>query len=165
MFAKFITFSRWLLYLLPVFVCLGTTAIGTNNVYAQGGWTLPAGFVQEPVAQKLDGPTAFAFASDGRIFITQKSGVVRVWQNGALLPENFVGISTEVIGGDFYTGTSYPAAYRNAYFFGDYVAGKLWVMNMTSDIAGLVQISMGPDGNLYIFSVQAGTLYRLRGQE
>ncbi len=37
-----------------------------------------------------------------------------------------------VTGGIVYTGFSYPAAYRGAYFFGDYAAGKIWTMRIGS---------------------------------
>jgi glucose/arabinose dehydrogenase len=77
-----------------------------------------------------------------------------------------------IIGGDFYTGASFPAEYQGAYFFGDYNVGKIWRLTLTnngaqvsdfaSGFAGLVQISMGPDGNLYVLTVRGGTLYRIR---
>ena len=77
-----------------------------------------------------------------------------------------------IIGGDFYAGTSFPAEYQGAYFFGDYNVGKLWRLTLTNSgaqvndfaggFAGLVQISLGPDGNLYVLTVRGGTLYRIR---
>jgi glucose/arabinose dehydrogenase len=77
-----------------------------------------------------------------------------------------------IIGGDFYTGTSFPAEYQGAYFFGDYNVGKIWRLTLTnngaqvsdfaSGFAGLVQVSLGPDGNLYVLTVRGGTLYRIR---
>lgn len=47
---------------------------------------LPAGFEVETVAGGLTQPTALAFTEDGRIFVTEKAGSVRVIKNGALLP-------------------------------------------------------------------------------
>ncbi len=44
----------------------------------------------------LDRPTSFALLPDGRILIAEKSGVVRVAQDGQLLPDPFIDISTEV---------------------------------------------------------------------
>lgn len=77
-----------------------------------------------------------------------------------------------IIGGDFYTGVNFPAEYRGAYCFGDYNVGKIWMLTTTNNgaqvkefagnFAGLVQISMGPDGNLYVLTVRGGTLYRIR---
>lgn len=77
-----------------------------------------------------------------------------------------------VTGGDFYTGAQFPAAYRNAYFFGEYNTGAIWTIRQTNrrytvelfatGFSGLVQISPGPDGHLYLLSIRAGTLYRIR---
>lgn len=74
--------------------CLSTSGLA---VYAQADQIgLPPGFVAEAITNKLDGPTAFAFAPDGRIYVTQKAGTVRVLQNNQLVPENFIDISQEV---------------------------------------------------------------------
>ena len=76
-----------------------------------------------------------------------------------------------VIGGDFYTGSAFPAEYRGAYFFGDYNVGKIWMLTFgncvqvkefASQYAGVVQISAGPDGNLYVLTARGGMLYRVR---
>jgi glucose/arabinose dehydrogenase len=58
--------------------------------------TLPTGFAGETIVSGLSKATAFAFTGDGRIFIAFKNGFVRVWQNGALLPGNFIDLSSEV---------------------------------------------------------------------
>ena len=41
--------------------------------------TVAPGFTATPIVTGLDGPTAAAFAPDGRLFILQKGGEVRVW--------------------------------------------------------------------------------------
>jgi glucose/arabinose dehydrogenase len=46
---------------------------------------VPTGFQVNTVIAGLNLPTAFAFTTDGRIFIAQKSGAVRVVKNGQLL--------------------------------------------------------------------------------
>ena len=58
--------------------------------------TLPSGFISELVVGGLSAPTAIAFTNDGRMFIAQKSGSVRVVQNGVLLPTPFTDIASEV---------------------------------------------------------------------
>jgi aldose sugar dehydrogenase len=45
------------------------------------------GFRVEVVAQKLEIPWALAFAPDGRIFVTERPGRLRVIENGQLKPE------------------------------------------------------------------------------
>ncbi len=57
---------------------------------------VPSGFTSDPVATGLPFATGIAFAPDGRIFIALKSGVVRVWENGALRPSSFVNLSAQV---------------------------------------------------------------------
>ncbi len=56
----------------------------------------PTGFVEDVIATGLPFATGMAFAPDGRLFITGKAGVVRVWQNGSLLPTPFLDISASV---------------------------------------------------------------------
>jgi glucose/arabinose dehydrogenase len=70
--------------------------LASRPTQAQGGFNLPYGFIQETVVLGLDRPTSFALLPDGRILIAEKSGVVRVAQNGELLPDPFIDISTEV---------------------------------------------------------------------
>ena len=57
---------------------------------------LPSGFTLENVITGLNQGVVFDFSPDGRIFIGQKNGVVRVYQNGALLPTPFADISSQV---------------------------------------------------------------------
>src|SRR5262245_56355867 len=57
---------------------------------------VPSGFIEEVVASNLPFATGIAFAQDGRMFIALKGGVVRVYQNGTLLPTPFLDISSQV---------------------------------------------------------------------
>lgn len=59
---------------------------GTLLFPAFASAALPTGFEIETVTGGLYLPTALAFTSDGRMFIAQKDGTVRVYKNGALLP-------------------------------------------------------------------------------
>jgi glucose/arabinose dehydrogenase len=75
--------------LLMIFV-LSETASGASDV--------PAGFEQERVATGLQSPTAMEFAPDGRLFVAEKSGELRVidFANGGLQQRPFVDISQKV---------------------------------------------------------------------
>ncbi len=55
--------------------------------------TLPSGFSETRVATGLASPTAMAIAPDGRIFVTEKGGTLRVVKNDALLPQPFLSVS------------------------------------------------------------------------
>lgn len=56
---------------------------------------LPAGFREDLVASGLSYPTAMAIAADGRIFVAQKGGGVRVIKDGTPLPKLFAFVDAE----------------------------------------------------------------------
>ena len=43
--------------------------------------TLPSGFVETTVFSGLTNPTVVRFASDGRVFVAEKSGLIKVFDN------------------------------------------------------------------------------------
>ncbi len=58
---------------------------------------LPAQFTQDTViASGLQDPTNMAFAPDGRIFLTEKRGRVRVFKNGTLLTTPLIDLSDRI---------------------------------------------------------------------
>src|SRR4051812_25107860 len=65
-----------------------------KNIQSQ---TFPAGFSQVKVAA-LDDASAMAFAPDGRIFVCQKGGGVRIIKNGNLLAKSFVTLTVDANG-------------------------------------------------------------------
>ena len=62
------------------------------------GATLPAGFAETRIATGLASPTAMAFAPDGRLFVTQQTGALRVIRNGSLLAQPFLTVSVNSSG-------------------------------------------------------------------
>jgi glucose/arabinose dehydrogenase len=60
--------------------------------------TLPTGFVETMFASGLSAPTAMDFAPDGRLFVCQQGGNLRVVKNGALLPAPFMTLSVDSSG-------------------------------------------------------------------
>jgi glucose/arabinose dehydrogenase len=79
-------------------------------------------------------------------------------------------------GGNFFTGTAYPPAYRGAYFFGDYGGGWIGVLRVdendhlipgslrtfATEEHGLVALEIGPDTLLYELNINVGELRRFR---
>ena len=59
------------------------------EAYTVGGAPPPT-FNAVSVASGISNPTAMAFAPDGRLFVCQQTGQLRVIENGALLPTPFV---------------------------------------------------------------------------
>ncbi|MEP7117072.1 MAG: PQQ-dependent sugar dehydrogenase [Acidobacteriota bacterium] len=57
--------------------------------------TLPQDFTESVVASGLESPTTMQFAPDGRLFVLEQAGRVRVIQNGALLDLPFMTLTVE----------------------------------------------------------------------
>ena len=138
--------------------------------------TLPAGFTETQISG-LSSPTAMEIAPDGRIFVCQQGGSLRVIKNGALLPTPFVTLSVDP-GGErgllgiafdpnfatnnflylYYTATTNPRRNRVSRFIADgdvAVPGSetiIWELDpltsATNHNGGAIHF--GPDGKLYI---------------
>ena len=54
-----------------------------------GKLALPPGFVQTRLVSGLTGATAMAVARDGRVFVCEQTGALRVVKGGKLLPQPF----------------------------------------------------------------------------
>jgi glucose/arabinose dehydrogenase len=63
---------------------------------ASGAGRLPDGFVQSRVTGGLTDPTTMAFAPDGRLFVAEQEGILRILENGKLLGTPFLDISSRV---------------------------------------------------------------------
>ncbi len=70
--------------------------VTASNDAAISAQAVPSGFVLEDVVTGLNQGVAFDFAPDGRIFVGEKRGVVRVAENGELKSEPFIDLSDEV---------------------------------------------------------------------
>ncbi|MEC3975163.1 PQQ-dependent sugar dehydrogenase [Amycolatopsis sp. H20-H5] len=81
-----------------------------------------------------------------------------------------------ITGGFVYAGTSYPAAYRGAYFFGDYVTQKVWTARYDAQgnlmqnpaspapftaIGGPVRFAPAANGDVVFADIYSGNLRRL----
>ncbi|MCY7349739.1 MAG: PQQ-dependent sugar dehydrogenase [Cytophagaceae bacterium] len=66
-----------------------------GNVFSQ---TYPTGFSQQQLATGIASPTAMTFAPDGRLFICQQNGTIKIVKNGAMLVTNFGSIPVNTSG-------------------------------------------------------------------
>jgi glucose/arabinose dehydrogenase len=73
-------------------------AAGLLHGMAAAAATLPTGFAETRIATGLSSPTSMAFAPDGRLFVTQQGGALRVIKNGALLSQPFLTLSVNSSG-------------------------------------------------------------------
>jgi glucose/arabinose dehydrogenase len=137
--------------------------------------TLPTGFTESQFGSNLASPTAMAFAPDGRLFVCQQTGQLRVIKNGALLPTPFVSLSVDSSGErgllgiafdpDFssnqfvyvyYTTNVAPIHNRISRFTanGDVAAGAETILVNLDNLSSATNhnggaIHFGPDGKLY----------------
>src|SRR5688572_3281534 len=58
--------------------------------------TVPAGFIDTRVTAGLKSATAMALAPDGRVFVAEQAGNLRVVKDGRLLAQPFVSLNTRI---------------------------------------------------------------------
>src|SRR5687767_9410592 len=86
---------------LALVLATGTLAMGLSvallPVVASPAAANAPGFSDNVVFTGLDGPTAFQFSADGRVFVAEKSGVVKVFDSVSdTTPSVFVDLRTQV---------------------------------------------------------------------
>src|SRR5438067_8942866 len=138
--------------------------------------TLPSGFTETQITG-LSNPTAMTFAPDGRLFICQQGGQLRVVKNGTLLATPFLTVTVDSSGERgllgvafdpnfatnnfiyvYYTVPGSPAHNRVSRFTanGDTaVAGSEFILLNLDNLSTATNhnggaIHFGPDGQLYI---------------
>jgi glucose/arabinose dehydrogenase len=79
----------------PVCIFLFTAILLTHEISAQ---VLPTGFSRVLVANGISNPTVMAFAPDGRIFVAQQNGALRVIKNNTLLATPFISLTVNSSG-------------------------------------------------------------------
>src|SRR5947209_1878095 len=140
--------------------------------------TLPPGFVEAQVGGNLSGsPTAMAFAPDGRLFVCQQGGQLRVIKNGSLLSTPFVSLTVDSSGERGLLGIAFdPNFATNHYLYVYYTVATSPIHNRVSrftaagdiaapgshvvilelnNLSGATNhnggaIHFGPDGKLYV---------------
>src|ERR1041385_5078432 len=157
-------------------LCIFTSLVFIATAPIANSATVPTGFTDSVVAAGLTNPTAMALAPDGRIFVCEQGGTLRVIKNGALLPTPFLTLTVDSAGERGLLGVTFdpnfvsnqlvyvyytvrtPAHNRVSRFTasGDValVGSETILMEMpnlstaTNHNAGAIHF--GPDGNLYI---------------
>lgn len=142
--------------------------------------TLPSGFTETLIASGLSNPTAMQFAPDGRLFICQQGGALRVVKNGALLATPFMTLTVDSSGERGLLGVAFDPNFAvNQYVYvyhtvpaggGQPARNRVTRVTANGDVADLSTlvpiltlddlssatnhnggaIDFGPDGKLYI---------------
>ena len=100
-----------MIVLRSLLICLAVCA-GLSHA---AGATLPTGFTETQIGG-LSNPTAMAIAPDGRIFVCQQGGQLRVIKNGALLAAPFVTLSVDQTGERGLLGVAFDPNYATNRF-------------------------------------------------
>jgi glucose/arabinose dehydrogenase len=92
-------------------------------VTAARGATLPPGFTETRIASGLSAPTAMALApaTDGRIFVAQQGGALRVIKNGMLLGNSFLNLTVDATGERGLLGVAFDPLFDANQIGPDYV--------------------------------------------
>jgi glucose/arabinose dehydrogenase len=95
--------------------------------------TVPSGFTDETFVSGLSNPTAMAFAPDGRLFVSQQGGQLRVIKNGALLASPFLTVTVNSSGERGLLGITFdPSFATNRFVYVYYTATTPAVHNRIS---------------------------------
>src|SRR5436190_4530580 len=78
--------------------------------------TLPTGFSETLVASGLSNATAMQFAPDGRLFVCQQDGKLRVIKNGSLLSTPFVALNVDSNGERGLLGVAFDSQFGTNHF-------------------------------------------------
>jgi len=157
-------------------LCILTSLLFVGSARVADSATVPTGFTDSLVAAGLTDPTAMALAPDGRIFVCEQGGKLRVIKNGALLPTPFLTVIVDSRGERGLLGIAFdpnfvsnqlvyvyytvpsPAHNRVSRFTasGDVaLAGSETILMELPNLSSATNhnsgaIHFGPDGNLYV---------------
>jgi glucose/arabinose dehydrogenase len=139
--------------------------------------TVPSGFTDSQFVADISGATAMAFAPDGRLFVAEQGGRLRVVKNGVLLGTPFLTVTVDSSGERGLLGVTFdPAFASNGYVYVYYTTPTPEVHNRVSrftasgDVAAAGSevvlfeldnlstatnhnggaLHFGPDGKLYV---------------
>ncbi|MGY0236738.1 PQQ-dependent sugar dehydrogenase [Longispora urticae] len=85
---------------------------------------VPTGFSESVVASPT-APTAMEFAPDGRLFVSEQAGTLRVIKNGAMLPTPFLTVDTDAQSERGLLGIAFDPAFATNHFVYVYYTAKL----------------------------------------
>jgi putative heme-binding domain-containing protein len=107
--------------------------MGTPGSGLTGPIALPPGFSSETIATGITGATGLALSTDGRIFICEQTGSLRVVKYGRMLPEPFLTLEVDSTWERGLIGATLdPAFARNGYIYVCFVMPRPFVHHRVS---------------------------------
>jgi glucose/arabinose dehydrogenase len=151
-------------------------AISTFTASSAAAATVPTGFTDTPLASGLSSPTAMQFAPDGRLFVCEQGGKLRVIKNDVLLPTPFITLTVSALGERGLLGVAFdPNFAANHFVYVYYTATTPTIHNRISRLTANGDVAVagselaildlptlgatnhnggalafGPDGKLYV---------------
>lgn len=126
---------RAAIWIVALAIAGGTSALAAS---------LPSGFTESLVAAGLTNPTAMAFAPDGRLFVCQQGGQLRVITSAGLLPTPFVSLTVDSSGERGLLGVAFdPNFSTNQYVYVYYTATTPSVHNRVSRFTANGNVAAG----------------------
>ncbi|MBW3538334.1 PQQ-dependent sugar dehydrogenase [Candidatus Parcubacteria bacterium] len=139
---------RTLLWLNMFLLLLGLAALARPAVAAP-----PADFqTTQVIGSGLDGPSAFEIAPDGRIFVLERAGQIKVYKNGQLLPTPFAELPSTATGDRGLIGIAFdPDFSANHWVYFYYTGTDLLNRVVRFDASG----DVGTDGPLVLYETKS----------
>ena len=120
-------------YVIPTLAVLILILLFVSALPAAAATNLPSGFEDITVVTSLTSPTAMQFAPDGRLFVAEQGGRLRVIKNGVLLATPFVALSVDSSGERGLLGIAFdPNFQSNQYVYLFYTATTPAIHNRVS---------------------------------
>jgi glucose/arabinose dehydrogenase len=124
-------------------VAIGAAALLATGTGTASAATLPPGFAETQVATGLAAPTAMAFAPDGRLFVAEQGGRLRVIKSGALLSAPFVSLSVDSAGERGLLGVAFhPSFASNQYVYVYYTTATSPIHNRVSRFTAMGDVAV-----------------------
>jgi glucose/arabinose dehydrogenase len=115
--------------------------------------TVPSGFLDTQWITGLSGPTSMAFAPDGRLFVCQQTGALRVIKNGQLLAAPFATLNVNASGERGLLGIAFdPNFASNQYLYVYYTATSPSIHNRISRFTANGDVAL-PNSELVILDL------------
>jgi glucose/arabinose dehydrogenase len=123
---------------------LGTACLWSLLAGTAAAATYPPGFTEGPVTNGLTNPTAMAFAPDGRLFVSEQAGHLRVVKDYVLLPTPFVSLTVNFVGEQGLLGVAFdPGFATNHWIYVYYTATTPNIHNRVSRFTANGDVAVG----------------------
>jgi glucose/arabinose dehydrogenase len=120
-----------------------TLALASSSIKISHAATVPAGFTDSVVAAGLTNPTAMSFAPDGRLFVCEQGGALRVIKNGVLLAAPFLTVTVDSSGERGLLGIAFdPNFVSNQLLYVYYTATTPTIHNRISRFTAAGDVAM-----------------------